>query len=332
MLPKALIEDTDQSAPPILMTDTQKLVFAADLGGTYLRTALVDDTGKISAHAKQQTPKGDSPDCVVEALVSAARNWDTGQIVAASIVVPGTVDNDNAVVIQAPNLPSLANFALKSVLEERLGWPIVLENDANAAAVGEMWQGAARGCKDVVSVTLGTGVGGGVILNGQLWRGAHGSAGEIGHTTVDPFSGLKCKCGNTGCLELFASATAIVRMTRENLAQFPNSTLNRVELMAEEVYEAGRNGDELALTVFKRFGAYLGIGLATVVNLIDPEIIVIAGGAVNGWDLFARDMQREFTARAVQATAPQVRIAPAQCGDNAGLLGAARLAFDATLL
>jgi glucokinase len=242
-------------------------------------------------------------------------------------MVPGTVDNQNAVVVQAPNLPSLTNFPLKAVLEERFGWPVLLENDANAAAVGEMWLGAARGCRDVVSVTLGTGVGGGVILDGKLWRGAHGSAGEIGHTTVDPFSGLKCKCGNVGCLELFASATAIVRMTRENLPQFPQSVLNREELTAERVYDAGREGDELALSVFKRFGTYLGIGLANLINIIDPEIIVIAGGAVNGWDLFACDMRREVNERAVRVTAQQVKIAAAECGDNAGLLGAARLAF-----
>ncbi|MCA1577607.1 MAG: ROK family protein [Acidobacteria bacterium] len=309
----------------------QKLVFAADLGGTYLRVALVDESGKIHHQAKQRTPKGDSPDYVVDALASAAERWrseDGRRIAAASIMVPGTVDNENAVVVQAPNLPALAGFPLKAVLEERFSWPVLLENDANAAAVGEMWMGAARGCRDVVSVTLGTGVGGGVILDGELWRGAHGSAGEIGHSTVDPFSNLKCKCGNTGCLEMFASATAIVRMTREDLPHFAKSVLHREELTAERVYDAGRGGDELALSVFKRFGVYLGIGLANLINIIDPEIIVIAGGAVNGWDLFARDMQREVAERAVRVTAQQVKIAVAECGDNAGLLGAARLAFD----
>jgi glucokinase len=190
-----------------------------------------------------------------------------------------------------------------------------------------MWLGAARGCRDVVSVTLGTGVGGGVIIDGKLWRGAHGSAGEIGHTTVDPFSGLKCKCGNTGCLELFASATAIVRMTRENLPLFPESQLTSDELTAEQVYEAGRSGDELAVAVFRRFGLYLGVGLANLINLIDPEIIVIAGGAVNGWDLFASEMYRQVEERAFRTTAQQVKIAKAECGDNAGLLGAAHLAL-----
>jgi len=308
------------------------LVFAVDLGGTHLRVALIDDTGAIRHQLKQETPKGDSAESIIAALVSAAQEWssDRCSIVAASIMVPGAVDSEKAVVVQAPNLPSLVNFGLKAELERRLGWPVLLENDANAAAVGEMWLGAARGCQDVISVTLGTGVGGGVILDGKLWRGAHGSAGEIGHTTVDPFSGLKCKCGNTGCLELFASATAIVRMTRESLSLFPDSVLQTGELSAVKVYEAGQNGDDLALTVFRRFGMYLGIGLANLINLIDPQVIVLAGGAVNGWDLFAPEMYRQVEERAFRATAQQVKIARAECGDNAGLLGAARLAFCLT--
>jgi glucokinase len=191
-----------------------------------------------------------------------------------------------------------------------------------------MWQGAARGCRNVMSVTLGTGVGGGVIIDGKLWRGSHGSAGEIGHTTVDPFSGLKCKCGNIGCLELFASATAIVRMTREMLSSFPDTSLRSDDLTAEMVYDAGQTGDELALAVFKRMGVYLGIGLANLINLIDPQIIVITGGVVNGWDLFSGEMYRQVEERAFRTTAQQVKIARAECGDNAGLLGAARLALQ----
>src|SRR5919106_1147132 len=163
-----------------------RLVFSADLGGTHLRIGLVGDAGKIHKQLKQQTPKGDSPDVVVEALVSVAQEWrrDDVPIIAASVMVPGAVDSAKAVILQAPNLPSLINFGLKAELQKRLGWSVVLENDANAAAIGEMWLGAARGCRDVVSVTLGTGVGGGMVLGGKLWRGAHGAAGEIGHTTV----------------------------------------------------------------------------------------------------------------------------------------------------
>ena len=253
--------------------------------------ALVDDEGKIHKQLKRKTPQGEPAEVLLDALVSTAQQWgdDYGSPVAASILVPGAVDSSQSVVMGAPNLPSLINVDLKAELKRRLGWPILLENDANGAAMGEMWLGAARGCRDVVSVTLGTGVGGGVILNGELWRGSHGSAGEIGHTTVDPFSGLKCKCGNTGCLELFASATAIVRMARE---------VGIDRLSAVEVYEAGIRGDERAVSVFKRFGMYLGIGLANLMSLIDPQIIVITGGAVNGWDLFATEMYRQVEERA----------------------------------
>ncbi len=309
---------------------SKRIVFAVDLGGTHLRVALVDDTGRILQQHKQDTPKGDSAEDIIDALVQVSERWGCNElpVIATSIMVPGAVDCAKAVVVQAPNLPSLVNFPLKAELEQKLGWPVYLENDANAAAVGEMWQGAARGCRDVVSVTLGTGVGGGVILDGKLWRGSHGSAGEIGHTTVDPFSGLKCKCGNTGCLELFASATAIVRMTRETLSLFPETRLKSDELTAEKVYDAGQKGDELALAVFKRFGMYLGIGLANLINLIDPQIIVITGGVVNGWALFSSEMYRQVEERAFRTTAQQVKIAKAECGDNAGLLGAARLALQ----
>lgn len=317
------------------MTDSfiasSNLVFATDLGGTHLRVALVDKTGQIHKQLKRQTPKDDSPEAIVSALAGIADEWrhgDGGPIIAASVMVPGAVNAQQSVVLQAPNLPSLLNFEFKAVLQERLGWPVVLENDANAAAIGEMWLGAARGCSDVVSVTLGTGVGGGVVLDGKLWRGAHGSAGEIGHTTVDPFGGLKCKCGNTGCLELFASATAIARMAHEGLSRFPDSPLRDGEITAEKVYAAGRSGDELALAVFQRAGRYLGVGLANLMSLIDPEMIVISGGVVNGWDLFQAAMYQEVSERAFRATAQQVKIARAECGDNAGLLGAARLAFD----
>src|SRR4030095_13766570 len=217
------------------------LVLAADLGGTHLRVALVDDSGRIHKQLKQESPKGVSPQCVTEALYNAARECGCfsdrveGQVVAAAIMVPGTIDKNNASVVQAPNLSALNNFGLKAALEEKLGWPVVLENDANAAAVGEMWLGAARGCRNVICVTLGTGVGGGIILDGKLWRGTDGSAGEIGHTTVDPFGGVQCKCGGTGCLEMFASATAIVRMANELLPEFPGSTLRNVDLSAEKV-------------------------------------------------------------------------------------------------
>ena len=308
-----------------------KVVLAVDLGGTHLRAALVDETGAICAHLKHETPSAESSDFVVEALVAVRRKLSQGfrgVVAGAAIMVPGRVSKDRKTVVQAPNLSCLNSFELKRVLENRLGLPVLLENDANAAAVGEMWMGAARGARNVICITLGTGVGGGIILDGTLWRGTEGSAGEIGHTTVEPFGGPQCKCGNTGCIEMFASATAVVRMTRESLSEFPKSILHNHELTARTVYDAAKLGDILALEVFKRVGKYLGVGLANLINVLGPEVIVIGGGVANAWDLFEPDMREQISHRAFPSLARNVRIKTAECGDNAGLLGAAKLAFD----
>ena len=306
------------------------LIFAADLGGTHLRAATVDHKGKIQFRFKQNTPQAKDASAIVDAIVAAVRESEQAegaqQISAVSLVVPGTVKVEEGAVVKAPNLPCLDGFPLAAALTEQLGLPAILENDANAAAVGEMWQGAAVGCKTIICVTLGTGVGGGIILDGKLWRGVDGSAAEIGHMCVDPFGGVACTCGSRGCLEVFASATAIVRMTREASPRYPDSVLQGVEdRTAEMIFEAGQQGDELALEIFRRMGVYLGIGLANLINILNPEILVIGGGVVNGWALFEKHMQQQVEERAFPLL--RVKIARAKCGDDAGLLGAARLAF-----
>jgi glucokinase len=311
-------------------TKTSNVVFAADLGGTHLRAGLVERSGAILNQVKHETPHGIDPGAIVDALTSAAESMNVrtlSDVVAGSIMVPGTVDRHRTTVVQSPNLPCLDNFGLKRALEETLQLPVLLENDANAAAVGEMWMGAARGARNVICVTLGTGVGGGIILDGKLWRGTDGSAGEIGHSTVEPFGGPKCKCGNTGCLEMFASATAIVRMTREALDSSVESSLTKENLTAKIIYEAGREGDKLAIEIFQRMGRYLGVGLANLINILGPEVIVIGGGVADGWDLFEAEMREQIRQRAFPSS-QHVKIKKAECGDNAGLLGAARLAFD----
>lgn len=310
-------------------------VFAADLGGTHLRVAAVDGKGQIYFRQVQPTPQAEKPDKIVDALIAAARECERqlakleGAIAAVSVAVPGTINVAEGLVVKVPNVRGLDGFRLGAALENELGWPVSLENDANAAAVGEMWRGAGQGYSTFICVTLGTGVGGGLILDGKLWRGADGSAGEIGHIGIDPFAGVPCPCGSQGCLEVYASATAIVRMTREAIPSYPNSALQNIEqLTSERIYQAAKDGDELAIEVFRRMGVYLGIGLASVINLLNPEMIVIGGGLANAWDLFEKDMRQRIRERAFPIQAQSVKIVRAQCGDNAGLLGAARLAFD----
>ena len=318
--------------------DGAGFVFAADLGGTHLRVATVDQSGQIHFRLKHNTPQAETADEIVQALVNAVRECekqitesaaDAGKLNnAVSVVVPGTVNVEEGIVVKAPNVPSLDCFSLATALTDALQLPAILENDANAAAVGEMWQGAGRKHRTIVCVTLGTGVGGGIILDGKLWRGAHGAAAEVGHMCVDPFGGVACGCGSRGCLEVYASATAIVRMAREASPRHPDSLVSiDAELTAEAIYTAGTKGDELALEVFRRMGTYLGIGLANLINIINPELIVIGGGVVNGWSLFEKQMHQQVAERAFPLLAARVKILRAECGDDAGLLGAARLAF-----
>ncbi|HVQ38940.1 MAG TPA: ROK family protein [Pyrinomonadaceae bacterium] len=317
-----------------MTSSASDLVFVVDLGGTHLRAATIDREGKLYHRLKQSTPAAKSPSEIVSAVVAAAhecerRSVQDGRTISAvSVAVPGTVDFENGLVLTAPNLPCLDGFELGAALRSELKWPAILENDANAAAVGEMWRGAGRGYRHLICVTLGTGVGGGIILNGELWRGADGSAGEIGHLGVDPFAGIQCGCGSYGCLEVYASATAIVRMARELRPKYPNSPLYPSEaLTSEKIYQAGLEGDELGIEVLRQMGVYLGIGLASLVNLLNPEMIVIGGGVSNGWDLFEKHMHQQVIERAFPVPAQRVKITRAECGDDAGLLGAARLAF-----
>jgi glucokinase len=318
------------------LTDSD-LICAVDLGGTNLRTANIDRDGRIHERVRRATPGSKSAADIVSAIVTAVRECEVesskrgAHLGGVCVVVPGSVQVETGVVVNAPNLPSLQGHELAPVLERALGRPVLLENDANAAALGEMWQGAARNCRTIICLTLGTGVGGGIILDGKLWRGADGTSGEIGHTTVEPFGGVKCKCGNTGCLEVYSSATAIVRMTREALTQHPSSPLRSIpmdELTAEKVFCAAIAGDDLALDVFRRVGVYLGIAMANLVNIFNPEMIVIGGGVSAAWELFAQHARAEVIKRAFPVPAQRCQIVRAECGDDAGLIGAAWLAVQ----
>ena len=315
---------------------TNKLVCAVDLGGTNLRAANIDREGRIDERVKFPTPDSNKGQDIVDAIMAAVARCEAGaanlgaRIAAVSVVVPGSVQAETRAVVNAPNVPAIVGFRLAEALEAKLHRSVLIENDANAAALGEMWQGAARGRGTIVCLTLGTGVGSGIILDGDLWRGADGTAGEIGHASVHPFGHVRCKCGNIGCLEVYASATAIVRMTGEAFSNHPASQLNSIaagDLTARQVADAAASGDELALEIFHKMGTYLGIAAANIVNTLNPEMIVIGGGVSAAFDLFAPQACEEMARRAFPVPGARCQIVKAECGDDAGLLGATWLAL-----
>jgi glucokinase len=311
----------------------KKIVIACDLGGTNLRMAAIDGDGKILYRTKRETPKGDRADEVVGAIIESAEDCrnnvdETGEVSAIAVAAPATVNAEKGIILKAPNVPALDGFRIIAALENELNLHAILENDANAAAVGENWMGASKGFKTSICVTLGTGVGGGIIINGDILRGIDGTAGEIGHICVEPL-GEPCGCGSRGCVEQYSSATAIVRQTQEIASQYPKSELaHKTRLTSKDVYEAGLNGDELALEVFRRQGFYLGIALGGLINVLNPEVIVIGGGAAAGWDLFMPHLQEQIEKRTYREPRLRARFEQAILGDDAGILGAAKLAFD----
>jgi glucokinase len=295
--------------------------------------AAVECDGGIVYRTKRDTPKADRADAIVRTLVECANECrsavggDAG-IVALAAAVPATVNVPKGILMKAPNIPSLDGFRFVAAVESELAIPTIIENDATSAALGEAWLGASKGLGCSIMVTLGTGVGGGIIIDGKPLRGPDGTAGEIGHICVEPF-GAPCGCGARGCVEQYSSATAIVRLTRELENQYPRSVLqNRSRLTSLDVYEAGTAGDELALEVFRQMGFYLGIALSDLINVLNPEVIVVGGGASAGWDLFIDHVRDQIADRAFREPAQRARIVRAELGDDAGILGVARLAFE----
>ena len=311
----------------------KEIVIACDLGGTNLRMAAIDRDGTILYRTRRETPRSERADEIVSAIVESANECRDnvhgfGAVLAIAIAAPATVSSERGVILRAPNVPALDGFRIIAALENDLNIKAILENDANAAAVGENWRGASKGFANSICVTLGTGVGGGIIINGSVLSGIDGTAGEIGHICVEPF-GSPCGCGSRGCVEQYSSATAIVRQTQELSSQYPKSELpHKIRLTSKDVYEAGSDGDELALEVFRRQGFYLGIALGNLINVLNPEVIVIGGGAAAGWDLFMPHLQEQVEQRTYREPRLRAKFEKAVLGDDAGIMGAAKLAFD----
>lgn len=298
-----------------------------------MRMAAVDYHGQILYRTKCETPKSGKAEKILHSIGKAAKKCsefigNKYQIEAIGVAVPATVDAERGITLKAPNLPCLDGFRMVAALENELNLKAIIENDANAAAIGEAWLGASKDYKNSIMVTLGTGVGGGVIIDGKPLRGVDGTAGEVGHICVEPF-GEPCGCGSRGCVEQYSSATAIVRLTRELESQYPKSVLqNKLCLTSSDVYEAGKKGDELAIEVFRQMGFYLGIALANLVNVLNTEIIVIGGGVSAGWDLFIQHVKEQILSRAFREPAQKVKLKRSMLGDDAGILGGAELAFE----
>ena len=303
-------------------------VIAADVGGTNIRAAAVDEGGGIHGRTSAKTPREGTRGELVECIASIARELaEKTTATDFGLAIPALIDYENELISKSPNLPQLEGSEFAKEITERSGLNVIFENDATAAAIGEHWLGASKGAMNAFCITLGTGVGGGLILNGKAFRGVDGTAGEIGHVCVEP-DGPPCGCGSNGCLEQFASATAIVRMANEGLANYPESPLTSIDsFSAKDVFEAGIKGDRLAVEVYATAGRYLGIAIAGLVNVLNLEVVVIAGGVSAAFDLFIGETRSEVRKRAFQQPAERVNIVRGALGNNAGILGAARQAF-----
>ncbi len=309
----------------------EKVFIAADLGGTNLRMAAVDSAGNILSRDRRATPSQGNQADIIDAIVGGVEDFQrelTGdyEFGGFGAAMPAIVNSHSGVILRSPNLPQLNDLEFSKVFAERLGLPVILENDANAAAVGERWKGASQGVLNSIHVTLGTGVGGGIIIDGTLIRGIDGTAGEIGHIAVEP-EGHPCGCGSRGCVEQYSSATAMIRLAKELMPKYPETQLRSgSELTPLEMFEAGVKGDRLSLEVFRLAATYLGIALGGLVNVLNPEAIVIGGGVSAGWDLLIEPLRSEILRRAFPHPGERVKLMRSELGDDAGILGAAFLA------
>lgn len=312
-----------------------------DLGGTNLRIAAVDEQGSLIEKVSLGTELSLGRDHVIDEMCNAVARMsdkykDSARLLGIGIGVPGIIDEQTGLVRKAVNLPGWAGYPVRAEIQRRLKTVAILENDSRVAVLGEKWLGAGQDFPDVAMLTLGTGVGGGLILGNAIWQGANGMGGEFGHMTVDP-DGPPCGCGNRGCLEQYASATAVVRMARETAANNRGSALAAAEakakLSAESIYRLAMQGDEDARRIFQNVGRGLGIVLASLVNSLNLPIYVIGGGVSSAWEAFAPAMFEELRQRSLvySITAPEADssqkaiITRALLGSDAGLYGAARL-------
>lgn len=316
----------------------REFAIGVDVGGTNLRVAAIDTEGRLFEKLSLTTAVNAGRDAVLEEMCAAVERLRTKHAASARLAgigfgVPGLIYMEEGKIRESPNLPGWDNYPIRDDIERRLRTDVILENDANAAALGEKWMGLGRDLDSLAMLTLGTGVGGGVVQKGRVWHGMLGMAGELGHITVDP-NGPRCGCGNDGCLEAMASATAIVRMAREAISDARSHALAEAAaagqaVTSELVFRKAKAGDEGAQRIFATVGRALGVVLADLVNIFNFPLYTISGGVAEAWEFFAPVMLAEVERRSFVYRAGGTTIARSKLGNEAGLYGAAYLPLQA---
>jgi len=315
----------------MMMSDMERLFIGIDVGGTNLRCALVDHSGSILERRRSASRIEEGRDVFCERLLSeismlkAAAASLGARVEAIGIGVPGLIGRDG-MVHSSVNMRPLNGFNLAACIEAQTALPTVCGNDANVIALGEQRFGAGSGFSSCMVITIGTGLGSGLILDGKIWTGSGGFAAELGHITVDP-EGYPCPCGNRGCLEQYASAGALVRFAREGMSETAAESL-----CAEKVAELARNADSAALAAFDQLGYWLGIGLASLTNTLNIQAVIIGGGVSESIELLLPPLWRNIRQRCFSEIYEGLVIERALLGDDAGLLGGAALAADSSLV
>ncbi|TCN22873.1 ROK family glucokinase [Mesobacillus foraminis] len=315
----------------------EKWLVGVDLGGTTTKIAFISFYGEILNKWEIPTDKSNEGKNIPTDIAKAIDHkldelaHSKNEIHGIGIGAPGPVDLTSGIIYEAVNLGWKDQYPLKDLLEVETSLPVVVDNDANVAALGEMWKGAGNGAKDLVCVTLGTGVGGGVIANGDIVHGKRGAAGEIGHITSIAVGGAPCNCGKSGCLETIASATGIVRLAHEALQKGQQEgKLGEIfreygQVSAKDVFDAARNGEKSALEVIENVASHLGVALANIANTLNPEKIVLGGGVSRAGDILLGPVKENFLKHSFPSVAKSTEIAIATLGNDAGVIGAAWL-------
>jgi len=310
-----------------------QVVIGVDLGGTNIKSALVNESGEVLHRLVRPTLAVEGPTRVLDQIAGCVQalhdHAQSDEVVAVGVGAPGPMNWQTGVVYSPPNLPGWKNVPLANEIADRTGLTAYVENDANAACWGEFWTGAGRDAKSLCCLTLGTGVGGGIVLDGALLRGPDGTAGELGHLCVQR-NGRACGCGARGCLEAYASVTGLVRTAKEGLDNGEESSLrsSTEDLTGAAVSEAASNGDTFAKSVISETGEWVGVGVASLINLLNPDMIVICGGMIEAGDLLFDAIRHTAQRQAFEVPATRAQIVPAALGQDAGVIGAAGCAWQ----